>query len=63
MRAGAMSPGGGIVTVSRARNTRVPNTRRIGWAKLAPEYCAAGVESEKPQPQAGPRRIAREAKR
>ena len=40
----------------------MPNTRRIGWAKLTLEYCAAGVASEKPHPHAGPRRKAREAK-
>src|SRR5258708_35395217 len=62
-RAGLISPGGGISTWSRAWNTSVPNTRRIGCAKLPAEYCAAGVGSEKPQPQAGARRSAREAKR
>jgi hypothetical protein len=30
---------------SRARNTMVPNTRRIGWAKLIAEYCVAGLAS------------------
>ena len=38
MLAARMSPGGGMSTASRARNTTVPNTRRIGWAKLAAEY-------------------------
>ena len=38
IRAGAVSPGSGIVTVSCARNTTVPNTRRIGWAKLPAVY-------------------------
>ena len=37
-RAGRMSPGGGISTCSRARNTTLPNTRRIGWAKLSALY-------------------------
>ena len=48
---------------SRAWNTTVPNTRRIGWAKLSAVYCVAGLGSGKPQSQAGPRRTAREAKR
>ena len=30
-------------TCSRARKTSVPNTRRIGWAKLPAVYCVAGL--------------------
>ena len=44
-RAGRMSPGGGMSTCSRARNTIVPNTRRIGCAKLLAVYCVAGLAS------------------
>jgi len=44
-RAGRMSPGGGISTCSLARNTSVPNTRRIGWAKLDAVYCVAMLGS------------------
>ena len=47
------SPGGGISTRSRARNTTSPNTRRIGCAKLSAVYCVCGLESGKPQSQAG----------
>src|ERR1700683_4419723 len=63
MRAGDMSPGGGIVTVSPAPNTRAPNTRRIGCAKLSAVYCVAGRGSGNPQAQAGARRSACEANR
>ena len=62
MRAGAMSPGGGIVTVSRAANSAVPNTRRIGWAKLAAVYCvcrASDRESRNPRPARGAPRARR----
>ncbi len=44
-RAGRVSPGGGISTCSRARNTTVPKTRRIGCAKLMAVYCVAGLAS------------------
>ena len=50
-------------TVSLDRNTTVPNTRRIGWAKLAAVYWLAGVGSGKPQSHAGARRTARDARR
>ena len=35
----------GISAVSRAWNTVVPNTRRIGCAKLIAVYCVAGLAS------------------
>ena len=47
-------------TSSRARNTTVPNTRRIGWAKLPAVYWVAGLGSGKPQSQA--RRAAQRAR-
>src|SRR5258708_13961197 len=62
-RAGLISPGGGMAAWARAWNRRVAETGGIGCGKLPAEYCAAGVGSEKPQPQAGARRSAREAKR
>jgi hypothetical protein len=40
-----MSPGGGISIRSRAWKTSVPNTRRIGWAKLEADYCVRGEGS------------------
>ena len=46
-------------TSSRARNASVPNTRRIGWAKLPAVYWVRGLGSGKPQSQAGARRTAR----
>ena len=39
--------------LSRAPKTTVPNTRRIGWAKLPAVYCVRGLGSGKPQSQAG----------
>ena len=63
IRAGSRLPGGGISTVSVARKTSVPNTRRIGCAKLPAVYCVAGLASGNPQSQAGARRTAREARR
>ena len=60
-RAARIEPGGGISTESCARNTTVPNTRRIGWAKDEAVYCVAGLKSGKPQSQAGPRRTFFEA--
>ena len=38
-RAGLMSPGSGIATSSCAAAVCARNTRRIGCAKLLPEYC------------------------
>ena len=40
-------------TWSRAWNTSVPNTRRIGCAKLPDAYCVIGRGSGNPQSQAG----------
>ena len=51
IRAGRGSPGGGMWISSRARNTRLPNTRRIGCAKLPAVYCVAGLASGNPQSQ------------
>src|SRR5215510_1817507 len=62
-RAGRMSPGAGIDISSRVAEVRARKTRRIGCAKLLPEYWVIGLGSGKPQSQAGPRRIACEAKR
>ena len=62
-RAARPSPGGGICTSSRARNTTLPKTRRIGCEKLPAVYCVAGLGSGKPQSQASERRTAAEAKR
>ena len=42
---GPASPGGGMSTCSLARKTSVPNTRRIGWAKLDAVYCVSGYGS------------------
>ena len=51
-----------MVTSVRARNSNVPNTRRIGSAKLPAEYCRAGLASGKPQSQIGARRVFRDAR-
>ena len=54
-----VSPGGGMSTSSRARNTSVPNTRRIGCAKLPAVYWverAADRESRSPRPARAARR-------
>ena len=40
-------------TVSRARNTTAPNTRRIGWRSCRRCIASPGSESGKPQSQAG----------
>ena len=52
-----------MCTSSLARNTTVPNTRRIGCEKLPAVYCVAGLGSGKPQSQAGARRVRAEARR
>ena len=61
---GAVSPGGGMSTVSRARNSDGAEDAadRLGEAR---RRCIAsrGPRSGKPQSQAGARRIAREARR
>src|SRR5258708_39513803 len=62
-RAGRGSPGGGMSISSRARNTAVPNTRRIGCAKLPAVYWVTGVASGKPQSQGAERRIECDAQR
>src|SRR5689334_20693038 len=62
-RAARISPGAGIETCSRVAAVPDRNTRRIGCAKLLPEYWVIGFASGKPQSQAGPRRIACDAKR
>ena len=42
-RAGTCRRAAACRRVSRAPNTTVPNTRRIGWAKLMAVYCVAGL--------------------
>ena len=56
-------PGGGMWTSSVARNTTLPNTRRIGCEKLPAVYCVAGLASGKPQSQASDLRTAADAQR
>ena len=55
--------GGGISPISRARKTRLPNTRRIGCAKLPAVYCVAGSALGKPQSHGSERRTACDASR
>src|SRR5258708_656065 len=56
--AARVSPGAGTSTSSRARNTTVPNTFRIGCEKLPAVYGVAGLASGKPQPQGADLRVA-----
>src|ERR1044072_5334238 len=58
-----MSPGAGMTTSSCTAAARARKTRRIGCAKLLPEYWVSGLGSGKPQSQGGARRIGGEAKR
>ena len=62
-RAAPTLPGGGMWTSSRARNTTVPNTLRIGCEKLPAVYCVTGVASGKPQSHGADRRSLRDANR
>src|SRR5258708_32007665 len=62
-RAGAISAGAGISTLSGAPSSDAPNTRRIGWAKLPAVYWVIGLGSGAPQSQAGARRTVWEANR
>src|SRR5690242_5324382 len=62
-RAAFAEPGGGISPSSRAANTTLPKTRRIGWEKLEAVYWIAGFGSGKPQSQAGARRRRSDARR
>ena len=50
-------------TRSCTSNTAVPNTRRIGIAKLALAYWVCGASSGNPQSQMALRRVALVAKR
>ena len=56
-------PGGGMWTSSRAWNAKLPNTRRIGWAKLPAVYWVIGLASGNPQSHAAERLTACEAQR
>jgi hypothetical protein len=52
-----------MCTSSRARNTTVPNTRRMGCVKLPAVYCVAGLASGNPQSHGADRRVAADAQR